>query len=146
VKGWPGFHLLGNFLTAVDYLKLQRMRAIIMQRFDRMMRQVDVYLCNEALWNSDGEPDDQWDLYGNLTGHPMVVFPNKFESKDGLQMPQPAMMIGRLYDESTLLTLAHACQQRAQLSERPPLEQFLSKKDEILAGEKFPDENKYYPD
>jgi Asp-tRNA(Asn)/Glu-tRNA(Gln) amidotransferase A subunit family amidase len=33
VKGWPQFHLLGNFLTAVDYLKLQRMRAIIMQRF-----------------------------------------------------------------------------------------------------------------
>ena len=27
VKGWPQFHLLGNFLTAVDYLKLNRMRA-----------------------------------------------------------------------------------------------------------------------
>jgi Asp-tRNA(Asn)/Glu-tRNA(Gln) amidotransferase A subunit family amidase len=146
VKGWPQFHLLGNFLTAVDYLKLQRMRAIIMQRFDRMMQAVDIYLCNEFIWHSDREPDDQWDLYGNQTGHPMVVFPKKFEKKDGLLMPQPGMMIGRLYDESTLLTLAHACQQRAQLTQRPPLDQFLSQKDEIFAGEKFPDESKYYPD
>jgi Asp-tRNA(Asn)/Glu-tRNA(Gln) amidotransferase A subunit family amidase len=146
VKGWPGFHMLGNFLTAVDYLKLQRLRALIMQRFDQMMQKVDVYLCNELLWNSDGEPDDQWDLYGNQTGHPMVVFPKTFAKKDGHLMPQPAMMIGRLYDESTLLALAHACQQRAQLTERPPLDQFLSQKDEILADEKFPDESKYYPD
>jgi Asp-tRNA(Asn)/Glu-tRNA(Gln) amidotransferase A subunit family amidase len=130
VKGWPQFHLLGNFLTAVDYLKLNRMRAIIMQRFDRMMQAVDIYLCNELLWTSDREPDDQWDLYGNLTGHPMVVYPKKFEKKDGLLMPQPGMMIGRLYDESTLLTLAHACQQRAQLTHHPPLDQFLSQKDE----------------
>jgi Asp-tRNA(Asn)/Glu-tRNA(Gln) amidotransferase A subunit family amidase len=146
VKGWPQFHLLGNFLTAVDYLKLNRMRAIIMQRFDQMMQAVDIYLCNELLWTSDREPDDQWDLYGNLTGYPMVVFPKTFEKKDGLLMPQSSMMIGRLYDESTLLTLAHACQQRAHLTQRPPLDQFLSQKDEILAGEKFPDENKYYPD
>jgi Asp-tRNA(Asn)/Glu-tRNA(Gln) amidotransferase A subunit family amidase len=146
VKGWPQFHLLGNFLSAVDYLKLQRLRAIIMERFDRMMQKVDVYLSNELLWNSDGEPDDQWDLYGNQTGHPMIVFPKKFEKKDGFLMPQPTMMIGRLYDESTLLALAQAWQQRAQLNERPPLDQFLSVKDEILAGEKFPDEDKYYPD
>jgi hypothetical protein len=59
---------------------------------------------------------------------------------------QLGMMIGRVYDESTLLALAHACQQRAPLNERPPLGQFLAEKDEILAGEKFPDENKYYPD
>jgi Asp-tRNA(Asn)/Glu-tRNA(Gln) amidotransferase A subunit family amidase len=147
VKGWPQFHLLGNFLTAVDYQKLQRLRAILMQRFDRMMQGVDIFLGNESLWTSDGEPGDQWDLYGNQTGHPMVVFPQKFEKKDGFSMPQPGMMIGRLYDESTLLALAHICQQRAQrMTQRPPLEQFLSQQDEILAGEKFPDENKYYPD
>lgn len=146
VKGWPQFHLLGNFLTAVDYLKLNRMRAIIMQRFDKMMQAIDIYLCNESLWTSTGEPDDQWPLYGNLTGHPMLVFPKQFEQKDGFLMPKPEMMIGRLYDESTLLTLAHACQQVAELTQRPPLDQFLAQKDEILAGEEFPDENRYYPD
>lgn len=146
VKGWPQFHMLGNFLTAVDYLKLQRMRAIIMQRFDKMMQAVDVFLCNESLWDSKGEPDDQWDLYGNLTGHPMVVFPRSFERKDGFLIPKSEMLIGRLYDESTLLAVAHACQQAARLTQRPPLDQFLAKKDEILADEKFPDDNKYYSD
>jgi hypothetical protein len=76
----------------------------------------------------------------------MLVFPKKFEHKDGFLMPKPEMMIGRLYDESTLLALAHACQRAAGLTQRPPLDQFLAQKDEILAGEEFPDENRYYAD
>ncbi len=50
------------------------------------------------------------------------------------------------YDESTLLTLAHACQRAIGLTQRPPLDQFLAQKDKILAGEEFPDEDKYYTD
>jgi hypothetical protein len=53
-------------------------------------------------------------------------------------------MIGRLYDESTLLTLADAYERVLGLSERPPLEKFLADKDKFLAGEVFPDENKLY--
>ena len=45
VKGWPQYFLLGHFLTAVDYLRLNRLRAIVMQRFDKMMQAVDVFLC-----------------------------------------------------------------------------------------------------
>ena len=144
VKGWPQWFLLGHFLTAVDYLKLNRLRAIIMQRHDKMMQAVDVFLCDE--WITGVAPDDRWDWYGNLTGHPMIVFPKKFEAKDGLLLPKPQMMIGRVYDESTLLTVAHACQRTIGLKQRPPLDQFLAQKDEILAGEEFPDENKYYTD
>jgi Asp-tRNA(Asn)/Glu-tRNA(Gln) amidotransferase A subunit family amidase len=144
VKGWPQWFLLGHFQTAVDYLKLNRLRAIIMQRHDKMMQAVDVFLCDE--WITGVAPDDRWDWYGNLTGHPMIVFPKKFEAKDGLLLPKPQMMIGRVYDESTLLTLAHACQRAIGLKQRPPLDQFLAQKDEILAGEEFPDENKYYTD
>ena len=61
-------------------------------------------------------------------------------------MPKPQLMIGRAYDESTLLTLADACQRAIGLAQRPPLDRFLAQKDEILAGEEFPDENKYYTD
>jgi Asp-tRNA(Asn)/Glu-tRNA(Gln) amidotransferase A subunit family amidase len=143
VKGWPPYLMLGHFLTAVDYLRHNRLRAVLMQRFDKMMQAVDVFLCND--WIPDGEPpDDRWDWYANMTGHPMIAFPKRFEAKDGLLMPKPQMMIGRIYDESTLLALADACQRAIGLSERPPLDQFLAQKDEILAGEEFPDENKYY--
>ena len=34
-------------------------------------------------------------------------------------------------------------QKRQVRRERPPLDQFLTQKNEILAGEKFPDDNKY---
>ena len=144
VKGWPPYFLLGHFLTAVDYLRLNRLRAIVMQRFDKMMQAVDVFLCDD--WIPGDDPDDRWDWYGNMTGHPMIAFPKKFEAKDGFPMPKPQMMIGRVYDESTLLALAHACQRAIGLTQRPPLDQFLAQKDEILAGEEFPDENKYYTD
>jgi Asp-tRNA(Asn)/Glu-tRNA(Gln) amidotransferase A subunit family amidase len=136
--------LLGHFLTAVDYLRLNRLRAIVMQRFDKMMQAVDVFLCNE--WIPGSEADERWDWYGNMTGHPMIAYPRKFETKDGFLMPRPQTMIGRVYDESTLLALAHACQEAIRLTQRPPLDQFLAQKDEILAGEQLPDENKYYTD
>ena len=126
VKGWPQYFLLGHFLTAVDYLKLNRLRAIVMQRFDKMMQAVDVYLCNE--WISGSDPDERWDWYGNMTGHPTIVFPKKFEAKDGFLLPKPQIMIGRVYDESTLLSLAHACQRAINLTQRPPLDQFLRKR------------------
>ena len=144
VKGWPQYFLLGHFLTAVDYLRHNRLRAIIMQRFDKMMQAVDVYLCHEE--TPGGDTDDRWEWYGNMTGHPMIAFPRKFEATDGFPLPKPQLMIGRVYDESTLLTLAHACQRAIGLAQRPPLDRFLAQKDEILAGEEFPDENKYYTD
>jgi Asp-tRNA(Asn)/Glu-tRNA(Gln) amidotransferase A subunit family amidase len=145
VKGWPPYLLLGHFLTAVDYLRVNRLRAIVKRRFDKMMQAVDVFLCDEWIPGSD-DPDDRWDWYGNMTGHPMTTFPKKFEATDGFVLPKPQMMICRVYDESTLLALAHGCQRSLGLTQRPPLDQFLAQKDEILAGEEFPDENRYYSD
>ena len=136
MKGWPQYFLFGHFLTALDYVRLNRLRAIVMQRFDRMMQAVDVYLCDDQI--PGGDPDERWQWYGNMTGHPSVVFPMAFEAKDSFPVPRPQLMIGRIYDESTLLALAHACQRAIGLKQRPPLDRFLRKKDEILAGEEAP--------
>ncbi len=136
VKGWPQYFLVGNFLTAVDYLKLNRVRAILMQRFDRMMQAVDVFLCNDR--KSGADPDEGWDWYANLTGHPMIVVPKKFEAKDGFPLPKPLMMIGRVYDESTLLALADACQRAFGLTQRPPLDQFLRKRTRFSPAKSSP--------
>ncbi len=144
VKGWPRYFLLGQFLTAVDYLRINRLRAILMERFDKVMQSVDVLLCDER--GSGENSGDQWDWYSNQTGHPTIALPRKFEAKEGLLLPKPLTMVGRIYDESTLLALAEACQRTFALTQRPPLEQFLAQRDEILADEKFPDESKYYID
>jgi Asp-tRNA(Asn)/Glu-tRNA(Gln) amidotransferase A subunit family amidase len=134
VHGWPSYWVHGHFMSGIDYLKLNRMRAILMERFDKMMQSIDIYVGNELA------------LYDNLTGHPKIVFPRKFEEQNGFMLPRPQTMTGRIYDESTLLALAQACQRVIGLTGRPPLDQFLADKDKILAGEKFPDENTYYID
>lgn len=134
VQGWPGFWVHGHFLSAVDYLKLNRMRAILMQRFDKMMQTIDIYIGNELA------------IYDNLTGHPKIVFPREFEEDDGFLVPRPQFLTGRVYDESTLLALADASQRTLGLAHRPPLDHFLAEKDEILKDEEFPDENKLYLD
>jgi len=134
VQGWPRYWAYGHLLSGVDYLKLNRLRAILMQRFDKLMQTIDVYLGGEFA------------LYNNLTGHPAVVFPKKFEKDGGFLVPRPQMMTGRIYDESTLLALADAYQRAIGLTARPPLDKFLAEKDQILKDEKFPDEKKLYTD
>jgi Asp-tRNA(Asn)/Glu-tRNA(Gln) amidotransferase A subunit family amidase len=134
VHGWPQYWTYGHLLSAVDYLKISRLRAILMERYEKLMRTIDIYLGNELA------------LYSNLAGHPQVAFPATFERDHGYLVPRPRVMVGRAYDESTLLALADAYQRAIGLKERPPLEKFLVEKDQFLKDEKFPDENKLYTD
>lgn len=134
VQGWPSYWIHGHLISGVDYLKLNRMRSILMQRFDKMMQTIDIYVGNELR------------LYDNLTGHPKIVLPRKFEEDDGLLVPRPLFLMGRIYDESTLLALADVSQRALGFAHRPRLDQFLAEKDDILKDEEFPDENKLYLD
>ena len=134
VHGWPRYWAYGHLLSAVDYLKFSRLRAILMERLEKLMQTIDIYLGEEL------------GLYTNLAGHPVLVFPKKFEKDQGFLVPRPQFMAGRAYDESTLLALADAYQRAIGLKERPPLEKFLAEKDQFLKDEKLPDENKLYTD
>jgi Asp-tRNA(Asn)/Glu-tRNA(Gln) amidotransferase A subunit family amidase len=106
----------------------------LMERLEKLMQTIDIYLGNELC------------LYTNLAGHPGLIFPKKFEKDQGFLVPRPQFMVGRAYDESTLLALADAYQRAIGLNERPPLEKFLANKDQFLKDEKLPDENKLYTD
>jgi Asp-tRNA(Asn)/Glu-tRNA(Gln) amidotransferase A subunit family amidase len=134
VHGWPRYWTAGHLWSAVDYLKVNRLRAILMEQLDKLMQTIDIYFGNELA------------PYTNLAGHPVLAFPRKFEKDHGFLVPRPQMMAGRAYDESTLLALADAYQRAIGLNERPPLEQFLARKDQFLKDEKLPDENKLYTD
>jgi Asp-tRNA(Asn)/Glu-tRNA(Gln) amidotransferase A subunit family amidase len=135
VHGWPRYWAYGHLLSAVDYLKFSRLRAIYMERYERLMQGIDVYL---------GYVGDE--MYPNLAGYPIAAFPAKFEKDQGFLVPRPQFMAGRAYDESTLLALADAYQRAIGLNERPPLEKFLAEKAQFLKDEKLPDENKLYID
>jgi Asp-tRNA(Asn)/Glu-tRNA(Gln) amidotransferase A subunit family amidase len=134
VHGWPSYWAYGHLLSAVDYVKTSRLRAILMERLEKLMQTIDIYVGFELA------------LYTNLAGHPLVTFPMKYENDHGFRVPRPQWLVGRVYDESTLLALADAYQRAIGLKERPPLDKFLADKDQFLEDEKLPDENKLYTD
>ena len=132
VQGWPRHWVHGHFLSAVDYLKLNRLRAILMERVDKMFQSIDVFVGEELA------------PYLNLTGHPTVVAPKGFKEVEGRALPETVMLSGRAYDEGTLLAVAYTYERAIRLNRRPPLETFLACRDEFLKDERYPDESRYY--
>jgi Asp-tRNA(Asn)/Glu-tRNA(Gln) amidotransferase A subunit family amidase len=103
-----------RFVTAVDYLRANRVRTLLMRAMDDVMRTVDLYVGG----------NNQELLITNLTGHPTVVFPNGTrKTQAGAESPTSIKFTGRLYGETELLAVAHAYQQAVgQHLKRPPLD------------------------
>jgi Asp-tRNA(Asn)/Glu-tRNA(Gln) amidotransferase A subunit family amidase len=89
----------GQFVPAVEYLRANRIRTLLMQEMDEIMKQVDLYVGGFDL------------VVCNLTGHPTVVLPTGFRKQGEMEMPFSTTFTGRLYGESELLAVAHAYQQ-----------------------------------
>jgi Asp-tRNA(Asn)/Glu-tRNA(Gln) amidotransferase A subunit family amidase len=89
----------GQFVPAVEYLRANRIRTLLMQEMDEIMKQVDLYVGGFDL------------VVCNLTGHPTVVLPTGFRKQGETEMPYSITFTGRLYRESELLAVAHAYQQ-----------------------------------
>ncbi len=115
LNSWPETFRNGQFVPAVEYLRAARVRTKLMQAMAERMAAVDLYVGSGL------------DLpITNLTGHPTVVFPVGFRSRNGRQRPGSVTLTGRLYDESTLLAVAHAFQQATgDHRQQPPLEDYL---------------------
>jgi Asp-tRNA(Asn)/Glu-tRNA(Gln) amidotransferase A subunit family amidase len=112
---WPGAFRRGQFVPAVEYLRAARVRTLLMRAMAQVMEQVDLYVGGDDL------------AITNLTGHPTAVFPDGFREQDGRERPGSITFTGRLYEETTLLAVAHAYQQAAGFHlRRPPLEKFLA--------------------
>ena len=98
--GWGVFRQ-AQTIPAVEYLRANRIRTLVMQEMEEVMSQIDVYVCPSYGGNNL--------LMTNLTGHPCVVLPNGFHSGDGT--PTSITFNGRLHGETELLAVAHAYQQ-----------------------------------
>jgi Asp-tRNA(Asn)/Glu-tRNA(Gln) amidotransferase A subunit family amidase len=115
---WPTSFRMSQFITAVDYIRANRLRTQLMQDMAKVMEAVDLYVGGNDL------------AIANLTGHPTVCLPNGFRAQnDSPPMPTALTFTGRLYGEAELLTLAAAYQQATgHHLKRPPLEMWLEKK------------------
>ena len=116
LNSWPDTFRQGQFVPAVEYLRAARVRTLLMRAMAKLMETVDLYV---------GSGPDL--VITNLTGHPTAVFPGSFRDINGRPGPRSITLTGRLYDESTLLAVAHAYQQATgHHLQRPPLEQYLA--------------------
>ena len=92
---WPNSFRASRYIPAVEYLRAQRARTLLIERLEDLLARVDVFV----------SPTRSAGLaMTNLTGHPAVAVKAGFA--DGL--PVALMVTGRLYDEATLLGVAHA--------------------------------------
>jgi Asp-tRNA(Asn)/Glu-tRNA(Gln) amidotransferase A subunit family amidase len=108
---WPGMFRKGQFVPAVEYLRANRVRTLLMREMDEVMRSVDLYVGGNDL------------VLTNLTGHPTVVLPDGFLKASDAELPRSITFTGRLYGEAELLAVAHAYQQATgHHLRRPPLD------------------------
>ena len=115
----PNAGLLGDqLIPAVEYIRANRIRTLVMEEMERLMSDVDVYVSPSGTSDSDIN-------HTNLAGYPAVVLPNGYGFRS---LPQSSgvngiMFTGKLYGETELLALAHAYQQATDFHlQRPPLQ------------------------
>ncbi len=112
---WGPTFRRGRFVSAVDYLKAQRARVLLMREMAKVMEKVDLYV------NGNDLP------ITNLTGHPTVCLPSGLRSGT----PSAITFTGRLFGESTLLAVAKAYQDTTgHHLKRPPQETWIAEKKE----------------
>src|SRR6266498_1309378 len=99
---WPNTFRSSRFIPAVEYIRAQRARRLLMQEMDTLMSQWNVFV--------SPAPGSLSLLITNLTGHPAVVVPCGFPKG----LPQSIMFTGGLYDEGAPLRVALAYERATQ--------------------------------
>ncbi len=93
---WPNSFRSARFIPAVEYLRAQRARTLLMREMDSLMQNWDAFV--------SPAPGSASLLITNLTGHPQAVLPCGFINN----LPQAIMFTGKLYDEVTPMRVALA--------------------------------------
>jgi Asp-tRNA(Asn)/Glu-tRNA(Gln) amidotransferase A subunit family amidase len=105
---WPNSFRTARFIPAVEYLRAQRARTLLMREMDKLMAHWDVFVTPA--------PGSASLLVTNLTGHPAVVTPCGFLNN----LPQAIMFTGNLYDEAAPLRVAMAYQRATDWHKKHP--------------------------
>ena len=92
---WPNAFRTHRFVPAVEYIRAQRARTLLMRQMDALMSKYDAFIT----------PTNSASLgLTNLTGHPAVALRAGFVAN----APVEIMVTGRLYDEAMTLRVALA--------------------------------------
>jgi Asp-tRNA(Asn)/Glu-tRNA(Gln) amidotransferase A subunit family amidase len=105
---WPNTFRSSRFIPAVEYIRAQRARTVLMREMDALMSNWDAFV--------SPAPGSASLLITNLTGHPAVAVPCGFLKG----LPQAIMFTGKLYDEGTPLRVALAFEQATKWHDMHP--------------------------
>jgi aspartyl-tRNA(Asn)/glutamyl-tRNA(Gln) amidotransferase subunit A len=125
--------LVGAFVSGADYLKGQRVRALIRDEVDRALARLDVLVCattpmpapavgqSEVTIGAERQPVRpsliRFTRPFNLSGHPAASVPCGFTAGG---LPVGLQIIGRPFDEATVLRVADAYQRATDWHRRRP--------------------------
>jgi len=105
---WPSSFRTARFVPAVEFIRAQRARRILMNHAEMLMSRYDAFVTP----NSSGSL-----TMTNLTGHPALAVPCGFD-EDG--DPMVIMLTGRLYDEATILDIGWQYEQATDWHNQRP--------------------------
>jgi Asp-tRNA(Asn)/Glu-tRNA(Gln) amidotransferase A subunit family amidase len=102
---WPNTFRTHRFVPAVEYLRAQRARTLLMREMDKLMSEYDVFLspAGSASFGSASIGSASLGIT-NLTGHPALALRAGFIDN----APVELMITGRLYEEATVLRVGLA--------------------------------------
>jgi Asp-tRNA(Asn)/Glu-tRNA(Gln) amidotransferase A subunit family amidase len=108
---WPNTFRISRLMSAVEYINANRHRYLLMQKVNDALKDIDVLICPTRGSGSQS-------AITNLTGHPVVCMPTGFDKR--FNLPTSITLIGKLYDEASILAAAKAYQDATQWDEMHP--------------------------
>lgn len=95
---WPGTFRASRFVPAVEYIRAQQARTLMMREWGALMQGYDAILSSNNSASLGAT---------NLTGHPALTMKVGFLEN----RPRALMLTGKLYDEATILRIGLAYEQ-----------------------------------
>lgn len=108
-NAWPNVFRASRFIPAVEYIQANRIRTLVINDMQKIMKDIDVYLAPAF------EGDNL--LMTNLTGHPCVVLPIGFDEKN---LPVSICFMGQLFGETKALAVAKQYQDATGFHKKHP--------------------------
>ena len=110
-NAWPNVFRSSRFIPAVEYINANRIRFLLIQQMQEMIKDIDFYIAPSWVGNNL--------LVTNLSGHPSVVVPTGFSTSG---TPTSITFIGKLFDEGTIIAAAKKYQDATgHHKKHPPL-------------------------
>jgi Asp-tRNA(Asn)/Glu-tRNA(Gln) amidotransferase A subunit family amidase len=108
---WPNTFRSARLMTAVEYIRAQRIRTMMVEKFEKFM----------ADWDAIVVPGSGPLATVNLTGNPQVVLRCGFTENATQRSPWSMLgIIGKIYDEGSILRLALAYEQATDWRKKTP--------------------------